>query len=88
MDEMRVLMVEDDDNDEALIRRELGRLTPAPQVRRVTSEAAFVDALSTFTPHVILCDHNLPAFGGRAALDVAQRLAPETPFILVTGSLD
>ena len=39
-------------------------------------------------PHVILCDHNIPGFGGWEALELAHRLVPDTPFILVTGSLD
>jgi signal transduction histidine kinase len=88
MDPVRILMLEDDDNDEELIRRELRRLTPEPQVRRVMSETAFMSALSDFAPHVILCDHNVPSFGGRIALEAAHRAAPDIPFILVTGSLD
>ena len=85
---MRILMLEDDDSDEELIRRELVRLTPTPAIRRVTTESAFLAALSDFLPDVILCDHNVPTFGGRIALDAVRRTAPETPFILVTGSLD
>jgi PAS domain S-box-containing protein len=88
MDEMRVLMLEDDRNDLELIRRELARLIPAPTLRHVTNEAAFVAALADFAPHIILCDHNIPVFDGRAALEKAQQLRPETPFILVTGSLN
>src|SRR2546427_6038387 len=41
-----------------------------------------------FSPHVILCDHKSPGFGGGEALELAHRLVPDTPFILVTGSLD
>jgi PAS domain S-box-containing protein len=81
-------MLEDNDSDEELIRRELRRLTPPAEVRRVTSEDSFVAALSDFAPDVILCDHNVPSFGGRIALAASQRLIPDTPFILVTGSLD
>lgn len=85
---MRVLIVEDDATDEALIRRELQRLSPRPDVRRVTDESAFVDALGDFAPDVILCDHDVPSFGGRTALATAQRLSPETPFLVVTRSVD
>src|SRR5437879_5129482 len=88
MQDMRVLMLEDDPNDLELIRRELGRLTPAPTILHVTSETAFVAALTDFAPHVILCDHNLPAFDGRMALEKTRQLQPDTPFILVTGSLN
>ena len=88
MDQVRVLMVEDDDNDAALIRRELARLTPAPDIQHVRTKPAFVAALDGFAPHVILCDHNIPGFSGGEALELAQRARPDVPFILVTGSLD
>jgi PAS domain S-box-containing protein len=71
-----------------LIRRELRRLTPEPDVRHVMTEAAFSTALGEYDPQIILSDHNIPSFGGGAALQVARRLAPDIPFILVTGSLD
>jgi len=85
---VRVLMLEDDEHDATLIRRELGRLTPPPDIRHVATEAAFVTALGEFAPHVILSDHNIPGFGGGAALELARKALPDTPVILVTGSLD
>src|SRR2546428_7597976 len=86
--QVRVLMVEDSESDAALIRHELQRLTPPPVVHHVKTETSFVLALREFAPHVILCDHNIPGFGGWEALELAHRLVPDTPFILVTGSLD
>jgi two-component system cell cycle sensor histidine kinase/response regulator CckA len=88
MEQVRVLMVEDNDNDAVLIRRELMRLSPPPEVQHVRNEAGFVAALSGFAPHVILSDHNIPGFGGAQALELAQRTLPHVPFILITGSLD
>ncbi len=88
MEQVRVLMVEDEESDAVLIRRELGRLTPPPDVQHVRTQPAFVAALDGFAPHVILCDHNIPGFSGWEALELAQRARPDVPFILVTGSLD
>ena len=88
MEAVRVLMLEDNDNDAVLIRRELARVDPKPAVRHVRTEADYVAALGAFTPHVILSDHNIPGFGGWTALELAQRALPDVPFILVTGSLD
>jgi PAS domain S-box-containing protein len=88
MEEVRVLMVEDDDSDAVLITRELGRLTPPPAVQHVRTQPAFAAALDGFAPHVILSDHNIPGFSGWEALELAQRTRPDVPFILVTGSLD
>ncbi len=88
MDLVRVLMLEDDENDAALVRRELGRISPPPVVQHVRGESDFVAALNGPAPQVILSDHNIPGFGGWKALELAQRALPEVPFILVTGSLD
>src|SRR5947208_2665357 len=88
MQPMRVLLLEDDANDEQLIAYELVRLTPRPQILRVTSESSFLAALREFAPDVILSDHNLPAFDGRMALAKTRAILPDVPFILVTGTLN
>ena len=89
MERFRVLMVEDSDADAVLIRRELMRLSPQPDVDHVRNEAGLAAALSNGArPDVILCDHNIPGFGGAQALELAHRRLPDVPFILVTGSLD
>src|SRR5256885_12268458 len=88
MEQVRVLMVEDNDNDAVLINRELGRLTPEPAVQHVRTKPAFAAALEGFAPDAILSDHNIPGFSGWEALEMAQRAQPDVPFILVTGSLD
>ena len=88
MEQVRVLMVEDNDSDAVLINRELSRLSPQPAVQHVRTQPAFVVALEGFAPHVILSDHNIPGFSGWEALKLAQRVQPDVPFILVTGSLD
>src|SRR5205809_245343 len=83
MEQVRVLMVEDNDNDAVLINRELARLTPPPAVQHVRTKPAFATALEGFAPHAILSDHNIPGFGGWEALEIAQRARPDVPFILV-----
>src|SRR6266498_3194216 len=88
MEQVRVLMVEDDENDAVLVRRELDRLNPRPEVQHVRTELAFVAALQGVAPHAILCDHNIPGFSGWRALELARAALPDVPFILVTGSLD
>ena len=85
---VRVLLLEDSEQDAMLIQRELGRLTPVPNLHRVATEEGFVAALREFAPHVILSDHNIPGFGGWAALELAKGARPNTPLILITGSLD
>jgi len=87
-DLVRVLMVEDVADDAALIERELRRAGIRGAARRVDSERAYREALQTFAPDIILTDHSLPTFGAADALRIALLEAPDTPVIVVTGSLD
>ncbi|MGH7607606.1 MAG: hypothetical protein ACREME_09715, partial [Gemmatimonadales bacterium] len=57
---VRVLLLEDVDDDAALVQRELRRLTPPATVRHVSTEEGFRTALAEFAPQVILSDHNIP----------------------------
>src|SRR5207253_1353447 len=72
----------------ALIERELRRAGIRGATRRVDSEPAYREALQTFAPDIILTDHSLPTFGAADALRIALLEAPDTPVIVVTGSLD
>ena len=87
-DLVRVLVVEDVADDAALVERELRRAGITGATRRVDSERAYREALQTFAPDIILTDHSLPTFGAADALRIALLEAPDTPVIVVTGSLD
>jgi PAS domain S-box-containing protein len=87
-DLVRVLLVEDVADDAALVERELRRAGITGATRRVDSERTFREALRTFAPDIILTDHSLPTFGAADALRIAQLEMPDTPVIVVTGSLD
>ena len=85
---VRVLLLEDVAADAALVELELRRAGLDFTLRRVDTPSDFQRALREFHPDVIVSDHNLPQFSGAAALQLAREIAPGTPFILVTGSLD
>jgi two-component system, NarL family, sensor histidine kinase UhpB len=53
--------------------------------RRVETEEAFGEVLCQSPPDVILSDYTLPGFDGSAALALALREAPDTPFIFGCG---
>jgi len=80
-------MVEDEVHDAALVEHTLKQSGFDFSFKRVDSEAGYIRELERFRPSVILSDHGLPAFDGFSALSIAQRDAPDTPFIFVTGSL-
>ena len=85
---IRILMVEDVADDATLIERELRRAGIVGSTQRVETERAYRQALRTFQPDVILTDHSLPTFGAADALRIALLEAPDTPVLVVTGSLD
>ena len=84
---LRILMIEDEARDAALVEHALKEGGFDFLFKRVDNEPAFLDQLENFKPSLILSDHGLPAFDGFSALSIAQRAAPDVPFIFVTGSL-
>ena len=85
---IRVLLVEDVDDDAALAEAELRRSGLEFTLRRVMTPVDFRTALHEFTPDVIISDHKLPQFSGEAALQLTRDAGFPAPFILMTGSLD
>src|SRR5712691_8070199 len=84
----RLLLVEDLVADAELIVAALRRAGLAFTSERVQSDGELRHALHAFAPDVVLSDHSLPQFTGRAALQVVQSERPQTPVIIVTGTLD
>jgi diguanylate cyclase (GGDEF)-like protein len=54
---------------------------------RVETEAALREALQKFAPTIILSDFSLPQFDGISALRIAHEIAPDVPFIYVSGTI-
>jgi signal transduction histidine kinase len=84
---LKILMLEDLQDDVGLIERALKKQGLAFTSRRVDSRDEFTEALSTFKPDVILSDHALPQFNSLEALTIVQQVSPNVPFILVTGTV-
>ncbi|MBA4135837.1 MAG: hypothetical protein C0518_00810 [Opitutus sp.] len=87
VDPMRILHLEDDPNDAALVRQMLHADDPSWQLILVGSRREFVAALSEGRFEVIVADFNVPGFGGLEALALARQLAPATPFVFFSGSI-
>ncbi|MBV8464541.1 MAG: EAL domain-containing protein [Burkholderiales bacterium] len=84
---VNVLMLEDVQADVELAQDELESAGLAITLRHVRNEAEFRTALLSELPDIILADFTLPQYDGHSALLLRRQLAPETPFIFVTGSL-
>ncbi len=85
---IRILLAEDNPDDAVLIQRELRLSGVDVTIRRVDSAAAFRLALDEVDPDIVLTDHSMPQFTARDALKIARDTRPQTPVIVVTGSLD
>jgi len=85
--ELRILMLEDLEDDAGLLDRALLKEKITYTRMRVDTKEEFIDALSTFNPDLILSDHALPQFNSIEALRIVQESCLEIPFIIVTGSV-
>ncbi len=84
---LRVLHVEDNPSDAELIREALVAEHGECALQRVQTRDDFLAALRRDRFDVILSDYALPSFDGFAALEIARNQTPDTPFILVSGTI-
>jgi PAS domain S-box-containing protein len=84
---LRVLLVEDMENDALLVVRELRKQGYEPIHERVETAEAMQAALESGSWDIILSDHSMPCFSSGAALDIRRQKAPHLPFVLVSGTI-
>jgi len=85
--ELKILLLEDVPEDAEIIERELKQYGLSFKSKRVETESDFLNALTTFSPDIILADYLLPSFNAVYALADKNCVAPDLPFIVVTGSI-
>ena len=83
----RLLLVEDSPTDAELLTAQLERLHLEVDSSRVDSAEALRTALLFGRWDAILSDYGLPGFSGEESVAICRELAPQTPCMLVTGSL-
>ena len=82
---LHILMLEDSAFDAELIQAALAQAWPDARVRLVDNERSFSQALASDAFDIVLSDVELPGYGGAQALDHCKAVAPELPFIFVSG---
>ena len=84
---LRLLLVEDTDDDAWLVLRAVRQSAPHVAVTRVQTAEEFVAAL-TPPPDFVISDHSLPTFSSTAALACLRERDIDVPFIVVSGTID
>jgi two-component system, cell cycle sensor histidine kinase and response regulator CckA len=84
---LRVLIVEDSEDDMLLIQRELRRGGYAVDSVRVDTPTAMQAALEKQQWDLVLADYSLPAFSAPQALQLLQSQKLDLPFIIVSGTI-
>lgn len=84
---IRVLVVEDTEDDYELIKLEISRRYPVAIFWRVQAEEALDEALRSETWDILISDYALPGFNGMRALERVLELQPSLPFIMVSGTI-
>ncbi len=84
---LRLLLVEDSENDALLLVRELTRAGFELVVERVETAHAMQAALDRQPWDIVLGDYSMPQFGGAAALALLRERGLDVPFIIVSGTI-
>lgn len=84
---LRVLMVEDSEDDAHLMLRQLERAGYQVTCTRVTTAPELQQALQQGPWHIALVDYQLPQFSAPAALALLARHAADIPAIVVSGAV-
>jgi phosphoserine phosphatase RsbU/P len=84
---LRVLIVEDSEDDAMLLVFELRRGDYSPSFQRVETEEALRKALEEQTWDLVVSDYVLPGFSGMEALKLVRKSGLDLPFLIVSGKI-
>src|ERR1700757_5082231 len=85
-DTIRLLIIEDSEDDARLLCRHLRRSGLQIESERVDSAAGLARALGKKWD-IVISDHTMPRFSGLEALRMVRQVNAETPFIFVSGTM-
>jgi PAS domain S-box-containing protein len=84
---LRVLMIEDSEDDARLLARELRRAGYDLTHERVDTTVALQAALDRQPWDLVIGDYSMPQLSGTAALAMLQERGLDTPYICVSGTI-
>jgi PAS domain S-box-containing protein len=84
---LRLLIVEDSDDDALLTIRELKRAGYEVTFERVQTAETMSAALQADTWDLVIADYSMPQFTGMAALELLKATGLDIPFFIISGSI-
>jgi two-component system, cell cycle sensor histidine kinase and response regulator CckA len=84
---LRVLIVEDSEDDTLLLLRALRRSGYQVESDRVETPATMQDALEQQAWDIVISDYTMPAFNALDALKILQDKGLDIPFLIVSGTI-
>jgi diguanylate cyclase len=87
MTPLRLLLIEDSENDALLVVHELTRAGFAVEPEQVQTAEALAAALERERWDLAIADYTMPQFSGTAALQLLRQYDADMPFIFVSGTI-
>lgn len=84
---LKILFVEDNQDDLMLLQHEIKKAGIYFESAVAQTKEEFEEALNIFQPRIILADYSMPHFDGITAFTIKQKISPDIPFIIVSGTI-
>ena len=85
--DLRLLIVEDSEDDVILMRRVLSKAGYETDLLRVENSQELEEALTTRNWDLVITDHNIPGFSSVEALKQVKAFDESLPVVIVSGSI-
>ncbi|TFG34008.1 response regulator [Candidatus Thorarchaeota archaeon] len=84
---LRILLIEDSDDDALLLQRVIKRDGIDFEIEQVCTASEMIESLDNHHWDAVLCDYMMPELSANEALDIIRKRNLDIPFIIVSGTI-